>query len=41
MTEERKKRKMSERIPRGSLVVGDRSHADIVGHSSARANAVI
>lgn len=42
MTKDRKKKnEMSERIPRCSLVVGGRSHADIVGHSSARANAVI
>lgn len=42
MTKDRKKKnEMSERIPRCSLVVGSRSHADIVGHSSARANAVI
>lgn len=39
---EEKKEETRERIPRCSLVVvGGRSHADIVGHSSARANAVI
>lgn len=45
MTKDRgggKKEETRERIPRCSLVVvGGRSHADIVGHSSARANAVI